>query len=72
MYKIISKTLANRLKSILDNVISNSQSTFIPNRLISDNIILGHECMNFIDNRTIGNSGYAAIKLDMNKAFDRV
>lgn len=43
LYKIISKVLVNRLKKHLDHIISENQNVFIPNRLISDNIVVAHE-----------------------------
>jgi hypothetical protein len=42
-YKIITKILANKLKSILSKIISPLQSAFVPPRNIQDNIILAHE-----------------------------
>lgn len=71
-YKIVAKVIANRLKSVLDAVISKFQSAFVPNRLISDNVILAHECIHFIKNEKRGSRSYIAFKLDMSKAYHRV
>nr|XP_027100870.1 uncharacterized protein LOC113719906 [Coffea arabica] len=72
IYKIISKILANRLKNVLDSCISKTQSAFIPDRQILDNVIISHEYMHYLKNKRQGKEGYMAIKLDMAKAYDRV
>lgn len=71
-YKIVARALTNRLRPILKNTINDFQSAFILGRLISDNIILGFETLHWIRNRKRGADGYAALKLDMSKAYDRV
>lgn len=48
IYRIVAKTIANRLKHILHHVISLTQSAFILNRLISDNTIIWYECLHKI------------------------
>lgn len=53
-YKIIAKVLANRLKPILRFVISEFQSAFVPNRLISDNILVSYECVEKIMQNKLG------------------
>ena len=48
IYGIVVKPIANKLKTILHAVIDLSQNAFIPNRLITDNIIAGYECLHKI------------------------
>lgn len=44
-YKIISKSIANRLKNVIGLVVSEAQSAFVPHRAITDNVIIGHKCL---------------------------
>ncbi|KAH9778879.1 reverse transcriptase domain-containing protein [Citrus sinensis] len=72
IYRIIAKTLANRLKKILHVIISPNQSAFVPNRLITDNLIIGYECLNKIRQSKSKRNGLVALKLDISKAYNRV
>lgn len=64
--------LANRLKGILPLIISPNQCAFVPGRLISDNILVAYETLHTMNSQLYGKKGYMALKLDMNKANDRV
>ncbi|KAK3195597.1 hypothetical protein Dsin_026907 [Dipteronia sinensis] len=66
LYKVVAKTMANRLRMVLGEVIYEMQNAFIPGRLISDNTIIGFECLHGSEH------GSMAVKLDMSKAYDRV
>lgn len=72
VYKIIAKAMANRLKEVLRDIISPNRATFIPGRLITDNVVLGFECIHAINNKRLGREGFIAMKLDMSNAYDRV
>jgi hypothetical protein len=70
IYKIISKCLANRLRPILDEIISETQSAFVPGRLITDNAVIAFECFHKIQKSK--KDTHCAYKLDLSKAYDRV
>ncbi|KAK3222242.1 hypothetical protein Dsin_009267 [Dipteronia sinensis] len=71
LYKIVAKAISNRFRSVLDVVISANQRAFIPGRRISDNTIVGFECLHRLK-RKKRKYGSMALKLDMSKAYDRV
>uniref|UniRef100_A0A3B4URR0 Reverse transcriptase domain-containing protein n=1 Tax=Seriola dumerili TaxID=41447 RepID=A0A3B4URR0_SERDU len=66
-YKILTKTLANRLKQTLNQVISTNQAYSIPNRDIQDSI---HTIRDTV--RGMKAQGGQLLTIDLEKAFDRV
>ncbi|XP_059638642.1 uncharacterized protein LOC132280905 [Cornus florida] len=72
VYKIFSKVIANHLRPLMHIVISDHQSAFMPNRVIHQNILLGHEFIHYLKSKKEGKKGFLAFKLDMEKAYDRI
>ena len=72
IYKIISKVLANRLKPMLHSIILETQSAFIANRLITNNILIAFKSLHHMKTNCTGKKGFMAIKLDISKAYNRV
>lgn len=72
IYKIMSKMLTNRLKFVLDGVISEHQSTFIPECSITDSIIVAHEVMHLLKRKRRGVVGFDALNIDISKAYDKL
>ncbi|KAA3451486.1 reverse transcriptase [Gossypium australe] len=72
LYKLIAKTIANRMQNIMDTCIDQVQSAFVPGRLISDNILLTYEILHTFRQKRTVKKGYMAVKLDISKAYDRV
>ena len=69
--RILSKVMANKLKLMLPNVISEAQSAFVPNFLITDNTTMAYEILHKMRNKRKGKVGQMAVKLDISKAYDR-
>jgi hypothetical protein len=62
----------NRLRPLLQEIISETQSAFIPGRMITDNAIIASECIHALQNGSTNASKFCAYKLDLMKAYDRV
>ena len=71
VYKLITKCIVNRLKGVLSDMISPIQSSFVPGRQITDDVIIMQEVLHSMRRKT-GAMGWMAIKLDLEKAYDRL
>jgi hypothetical protein len=69
IFKVISKDLANRFKSVLGKIISNTQNTFIGGRQILDSVLIANEC--FDSQIQWGEFGMLC-KFHLEKAYDHV
>ena len=72
VYKLVSKILANRLKIILPQIITENQSAFLSERLITDNVLVAFKLMHYLEHKKAGKENFMAVKLDMSKAYDCV
>ena len=68
VYKIITKVISNRLKTLLHFLISPEQTGYVEGRQILDGIILAHEVTHSLK---IMKNPRMLIKLDLSKAFDK-
>ena len=65
--KLVSKTLASRLKNILPSIISHQQTAYVKNRNISESGRLISDILDICNNQNI--NGYM-VTIDIEKAFD--
>ena len=66
-YKIISKVLCLRLRKVLPDRISETQSAFVAGRQISNNIMIAQEMFHALRTKPSGRNKRMAIKTDMSK-----
>ena len=69
VYKLLAKALANRLKLVMGEVISDSQQAFIQRRQILDAVLIASEAL---DSRLKDNMSGLLFKMDIEKIFDHV
>ena len=69
LYKIIAKVLANRLKRVIEKVVSNSQHAFVGGRQIIDAALVANEA---IDSRKRSSTTGLKCKLDIEKAYEHI
>ena len=72
IYKIVSKVIANRLKPMLNSIISETESAFTTDHLITNNILIAFENLHHMKTNYTGKKGFMTLKMDMSKAYDRV
>ncbi|KAL4326348.1 hypothetical protein GQ457_11G021160 [Hibiscus cannabinus] len=68
----VSKVLVNRLSLLMSVCIEEEHAAFVPGRHISNNIIVAHEIIHYLLSAKNGPNKGAALKLDIEKAYDRV
>ena len=69
LYKIISKILSHRLKSVIANLIDESHTAIVGNRQILDGVLIANESLAWLKKNKIHGS---LIELDFQKAYDSV
>ena len=69
IYKVMAKLIAQRIKPILSEVISEEKIRFLYNRQILDVVSLAQESIHSINK---GKQNSFALKLDLSKSYDKV
>jgi hypothetical protein len=71
IYKVVTKIIVLRLRPLLDKLISPLQTAFVPGRKGIDNMIIVQELVHSLSLKK-GLAGFVAIKIDLEKAYDRI
>ncbi|XP_025635616.1 uncharacterized protein [Arachis hypogaea] len=70
-YKVVTKVLANRIRNLMEKLVKPTQCSFVPGRHSSNNIINAQEVIHTMRSKK-GPKGWMTIKIDLEKAYDRI
>lgn len=70
--KITTKSIDNRLKVRLYEIIDVEQNAFVKGRLITDNALAEMECFHLMKQKKKGKKYVMDLKLYMSKAYDNI
>ena len=68
-YKILTKILSNRLKTILPKITSQEQTCSVPKRIIFNNLFLTRDIITLTKEK---NTKLYILQIDQEKAFDKI
>uniref|UniRef100_A0A2N9H633 CCHC-type domain-containing protein n=1 Tax=Fagus sylvatica TaxID=28930 RepID=A0A2N9H633_FAGSY len=71
VYKVVTKIIVNRIRPLLDQLVSPYQAAFVPGRRGVDNVIIAQELIHSMSKKR-GASSQFAVKIDLEKAYDRL
>lgn len=69
--KIISKVIADRVKRVIGDLTGEWQTSFVPGRQATNNVIIAQEMLHMVRRRR-KHKGDMVVKIDLEKAYDRV
>lgn len=69
-YKIFSKIIVSQLTRVIHKLVFHEQGTFVPKRIIFENISLAQEMVQSLNKKTVGRN--MMLKINMAKTYDKV
>ena len=70
-YRILTRFLVDRMRPFLSNLIGPHQSSFLPGRMTTDNIVITQEVIHTLM-KTKSKKGGMILKIDLEKAYDKI
>lgn len=69
---MVLKLITNKKKVCLSKFVSEEQSAFVEGQSILNNVLLDFETIHALNRKTKGSKRELALKIDINKAYDRM